>query len=458
MPKEPGVYQFLDESNEVLYVGKAKDLRNRVSSYFVNQSKLGDKTNKLVRLVKKIKTTIVESEIESLLLEAQFIKKFNPKFNSRLTDGKSYPYIQISMKNEYPSVLIARRTEDKYSKYFGPFPSGSSVKTVLKTVRRIFPFQSVAHHPKYICFYNHLGLCPCAPVFDSQELKKQYRRQIFQLIYFLQGNKKKVIEELEKERDVLSGNEEFEKAQELQKKIDAILYVTSRVHKPFDYETNPNLRSDLRKNELDSLKRHLEERGVLVNELHRIECFDISNIQGTNSVGSMVVFTDGEKDSQNYRRFTISPEIVGPNDFASMEEVLTRRLKHTEWPFPDLIIVDGGKGQVSSGLKALNKYKQNLYSSSDPPIGGESRSASVKLGINPSTSSGLKSSRQVRTINIPLIGLAKRNEIIITSDFKEIRLPKDSPALHLIQRIRDEAHRFAITYHKKLRAKMFLQN
>lgn len=412
LPGLPGVYQFLDENNNVLYVGKAKNLKKRVSSYFVNQKLLGQKTLALVSQIKQIKVTVVESELESLLLEAEYIKKFLPKYNIRLTDGKAYPLIRITIHDEYPKVLTARSIDDPKSLYFGPYPSSTAVKMVLKTMRRIFPFQAVVNHPNRVCLYNHLNLCPCPPVFNSEQFKKDYKKNINHLVKFLEGNTKNVIKDLEKERDRFSEDEEFEKAQNVQKQIDSIKYVTSPIHAPFEYDTNPNLREDKRSKEINSLREQLQLHGITVDQLQRIECYDMSNFQGTNPVGSMVVLTNGEIDKSQYRKFKIR-NVKGPNDFASMAEVIARRLKHTEWELPDLIMVDGGKGQISSAVNVV-----------------------LESGIP-----------------IPVIGLAKREEILITSEFKEIKLPKSSPALLLVQRIRDEAHRFAITFHRKLRSK-----
>lgn len=326
-------------------------------------------------------------------------------------DGKAYPRIRITIKDIYPKVLVARRIDDEKSLYFGPFPSTSSMRLVLRTIRRIFPFQSVANHSNRLCLYNHLGLCPCPEVVGD----KEYKKNIYHIVTFLKGKTKKVISSLEKERDILSKREEFEKAEDLQRKINAINYVTSPAYENFDHRINPNLDDDVRSKELFELKTSLLKYNVRIKSLKKIECFDISNILGTNATGSMVVFINGEKDKSSYRRFRIK-YVKTPNDFAMMKEVLQRRIVHSEWSYPDLIIVDGGKGQVSSAATALRDKK----------------------------------------LNIPLIGLAKREEIIITSDFKEIKLPKNSEALKLIMRIRDEAHRFAISYHKKLRSKTFL--
>jgi len=414
LPLKSGVYLFLNQKNEVLYVGKAKNLKKRVRSYFTNLDKLGPKTKVLVSKTKKIKTITVASEIEALLLEANYIKKYKPKYNTRLTDGKAYPLIRITIKDKYPKVLIVRKADYKNSIYFGPFPNSSALMLVLKTVRRIFPFQSAANHPKRPCLYYHLGLCPCPDLFFVNE----YRKNINYIIDFLKGKTKKVIKDLEIERGRLSKLEEFEKASNIQKKIDAIAYITNPAYKQFDYKTNLNLTQDVFDSQLSSLRYLLSQNGIHAEKLERIECYDISNTSGTNATGSLVVLTNGENDSSQYRRFKIknlpnSPNL--PNDFAMMQQVISRRLNHAEWQMPDLIIVDGGKGQISSALKALKE----------------------------------------KNIQIPVIGLAKKQETIITSNFKEILLPKDSEALKLVMKIRDEAHRFAITYHRKLRTKTF---
>jgi excinuclease ABC subunit C len=409
------VYVLLNDRNAVLYVGKAKDLKARVSSYFANPTVLGGKTKAMVDQVKKIRITIVESELEALLLEAFYIKKYKPKYNIRLTDGKSYILIRIT-QDPYPKVLLARRGDDKKSIYFGPYPSSGAVKTVLKTIRRIFPYQSVLNHPKKICLYNHLGLCPCPVVFDSPELKKEYRKNIRGIIRMLEGESQAIMKELEKERNFASKVEDYEEALNLQKKIIALGLITTPFHQAFEYDVNPNLRVDIRKQETDELMQVLNQHGFALKKLERIECYDISNIQGTNATGSMVVLTHGEIDKSQYRKFKI--RISGkPNDFAMMKEVLKRRFNHDEWSFPDLLIVDGGKGQVSAAEEILTG------------------------------------------LNIPLIGLAKREETIVIpknggeENFIEVLLPKNSKGLQLIMRIRDEAHRFAVTYHKKLRSK-----
>lgn len=448
MPSKSGVYIFLDKERTILYVGKAKDLKSRVSSYFINSAVLGEKTKVLVSQVERIKITIVESELEALLLEAFYIKKYNPKYNIKLTDNKSYIRIRITAKDPYPKVLLARREDDKGSIYFGPYPSSSAVKLVLKTIRKVFPFQSVPNHPKRICLYHHLGLCPCPPIFDSPDLKKSYRKNIHGIVRILEGESHKIMKELEKERDKLSKEEQFEEAIVVQKKIDALSLITTPFHRPFEYDVNPNLRTDIRQQELDGLIDVLNKQGGFnLEKLERIECYDISNIQGTNATASMVVLTNGEIDKSQYRRFKIKRDWDKrakkdlPNDFAMMKEVLKRRLNHDEWHTPDLIIVDGGKGQISSALQSLA-----LMGSTIPLVGLAKREETI---VVPSDVVKEKAKQSITKEKRDFFSTVKDED----SNFVEISLPKNSPSLHLIMRIRDEAHRFAITYHRKLRSK-----
>ena len=409
------MYLFKNSKGTIIYVGKASNLKKRVSSYFRKSANLDEKTRILVSQVERIETVIANSEIEAFLLEASLVKKYTPKYNIKLLDGKSYPRIKITIKDEFPKVLFVRAETDKKSLFFGPFPSSSSLRLVLKTLRKIFPYIAVRNHSNRICLYHHLGLCPCPITQDTDEKRSDYKKNIKHIVKFLNGNILDVIKDLSKERDRLSKSENYEKASEVQKQIDAIELITSPFYRPFEFEENPLLTSDLREKEIVQLSEILNQNGVGVGRLNRIECYDISNISGTNATGSMVVFTNGQRDSSSYRRFKIkNPPPVVPNDFEMMKEVIGRRLKHLDdWGIPSLIIVDGGKGQVSSAKKILDD----------------------------------------NNIQIPLIGLAKKEELIVTTDFKIIRLPRNSNSLNLIRRIRDEAHRFAITYHRKLRSR-----
>lgn len=387
----------------------------------------------MVSQIAQIEITIVESEIESLLLEAFLIKKFQPKYNIRMADGKSYPLIQITIKDKYPVILFARKAEDTKSVYFGPYPSSGSVKMVLRLLRRAFPYVSVKNHPKRVCLYHHLGLCPCPPVFDSVALQKSYKKHIRQVIKILEGNTRAIIKELEGERNELTTQERFEDAEAVQRQLIALSYVTQPFRQAFEYDVNPNLRTDLRQKELDELSETLRANGLFVTKLEKIECFDISHVQGTHTTASMVVFVSGEKELNLYRKFKIQHERT-PDDFASMEEVLTRRLKHTEWEYPDLICVDGGKGQITAALKSLARYNLKI-----PLIGLAKREETIVVPVNSSV----------------IASKAKQSHTV--ENFIEISLPKDSAGLTLLRRIRDEAHRFAITYHRKLRGKSALR-
>ncbi len=371
----------------------------------------------MVSQIAKIKTIITDSEIEALLLESRYIKKYKPKYNIKLMDDKSYLMIRITIKDKYPKVLMARRQDDKDSIYFGPFPNGSkALRIVLKIIRKIFPYQSVLNHDKKICLYHHLGLCPCPPIFDSPQLRREYSKNICHIKNFLDGNTGKIITDLKKERDILSKNEEFEKAILLQNKIKAIGLITGPHYKKYsDSGFDSDFTDKLRKKEINELINILNKNGYNVKSLERIECFDISNTSGSNATGSMVTFVSGKKDGNWYRKFKIRT-LSSPNDVGMMEEILHRRMKHYEWPWPNLLIIDGGKGQVSTAVKVLKNTNSK----------------------------------------IPLIGLAKKEETIVTADLKEISLPKESEALKLIMRIRDEAHRFAISYHRSLRSKALL--
>ncbi len=407
---------YHDKAGKVIYVGKAKQLKNRVSSYFQSPTRLTGKTALLVPQIATIEVYVVESELEALLLEARFIKKYNPKYNIMLKDGKAYVLIRVTKGETYPAVVTARKMDDKKSVYFGPFPSSTAVREVLRTLRRIFPFQSVLHHDRRPCLYHHLGLCPCVSAFPNT--LPAYKKTISHLIKFLGGHTKQVVKDLEKERNVASKQEDFELAAKLQKQIDAIAYVTHPMHQAFEYETNPHLVDDLRTQEMEALQQVLNGHGVPIGLPKRIECYDISNFQSSYPVGSMTVLTNGTIDKSQYRKFKMHS--TGPNDFGMHAEMMQRRLKHDEWPLPDLFVIDGGKGQVSAVREVIEQ---------DPRFVGKP---------------------------LPMIGLAKREETMVTPDLEEIHIPKSSPALQLVMRIRDEAHRFGITFHRKLRSKGFL--
>jgi len=411
------VYLFKDTSGKLLYVGKAKDIKKRVSSYFSHKA-LDAKTLKLVSLVKNVETIRVGSEIEAFLLESTLIKKHKPFYNIKLIDDKTYPMIEITT-HQNPSITITRKKLDPKTHYFGPYSDVTALKTVLKLIRKIFPYQSIKNHPKRKCLYYHLGLCPC--VLANPDKESEYKKNLKNIEKFLEGKKDEVIKTLIKTRDNYSKNEDYENASVVQERINRIILITSDTYDPFHYMDKPDFYFERIEREINSLTEILKPY-YSFSGLKRIECYDISNISGKNATGSMVVFENGDKAGKEYRRFKIRTKDT-PDDFAMMKEMLSRRLNNSDWPTPDLIVIDGGKGQVGAALKAL-----------------------ANLGKR-----------------IPLIGLAKREEIIVIPIkqqsgiiFEEVKLAHSTPGINLVRRIRDEAHRFAITYHRLLRKKAFL--
>lgn len=425
IPNNPGVYFFKDEAGEIIYVGKAKNLKFRVKSYFQTSLKLGPKTQALVGKINKIEYQVVESELEALLLEAHYIGKYSPKYNIRLKDDKSYLYIKIT-REESPRVYAARKQDigsGCSEIHFGPFPSSSNVKQVLSILRRIFPFRSCRKLPKNPCLYFNLGLCfgPCL----ETSSKEKYQKTIKNLISLLKNESKKVIRDLEKEMWVFAEAKDYEEAVKIRDKLSKLRQLLEPFRNPLEYVESPNLLSDRRKEEADSLKRILQPYfPKMTKSLSRIEAYDISNLQGQKATGSMVVFLKGDKELSNYRKFRVRMENK-PNDVWMMKEVLERRLRHEEWKIPDLILVDGGKGQVGGAVEVIKKLD----------------------------------------LDIPIIGLSKRLETIVVRKllishsqsvitYENINLSANSPALNLLKRIRDEAHRFALSYHHHLRSQL----
>lgn len=409
LPHKSGVYIYKDVTGEVIYVGKAVDLYSRVSSYF-NKDIIG-KTAALVEKIADVETIIVESELEALILEANLIKKYLPLFNVRLTDDKDYLYIGIT-KEDFPKVITLRKQDlKKVKKYWGPFPSSRTVKETLKQLRRVFPWCSGKVNREQLsgyraCFYYHIGLCPGACV--GVIARDDYNKIINRFSKFMDGKKEQLVEELTQDMTNASQQQKFEEAGKMKKIIGGIFYLT-QTNRTKLYLENPNFLEDERRLSLEQLQKDLG----LLKLPERIEGYDISNIGGKEAVGSMVVLTNGEIDKSQYRKFKI--HISGkPNDVGMHKEMMRRRLKHKEWVFPDLIIVDGGRGQVRGVKLEIENYQ----------------------------------------LEIPLFGLAKREEWLYPPEGEIIKLPRKSLSLKLLQRLRDESHRVAIAYHRKLRDKI----
>ncbi len=414
-PQTPGVYLFRDQTGKPIYIGKAKNLKNRLVSYIAIS--LGPKTYAMVHEATNLSLIQVNSEIEALLLESNLVKKYMPKYNIELKDDKSPLYIAIT-KEVFPRVLTLRQTQlasTPMKNYFGPFVNAGSVRKVLKLLRRVTPY---SHHTigKRACIYHQIGLCnPCPNtiVYEQNDqkreaMKKEYKANIRRLTRILSGKPDLVKTELTKEMERHAKGEDYEEASLFRERLASLNAVTSPNASIEGYVRDPELLSDIRHRESDQLEKIIEPfLGKMT--INRIECFDIAHLSGTHPTASMVTFISGEPDKQYYRHFRIKKERQN-NDTESMREVLTRRSKYFDsWGKPDLLVVDGGKGQLMKAIEVLGD-------------------------------------------TVPLVGLAKRYETIIAfvnGEFKSTVLP-DGGAKNLMQRIRDEAHRFARRYHHKL--------
>ena len=559
LPSGPGVYLMRDASGEIIYVGKAASLRNRVSSYFGSPSGLPPKVRQLVRRIRDFEFIVTESEQEALILENNLIKQHQPHYNARLKDDKSYPFIKIDTTEDFPIVYVTRRVQEDGARYFGPFASASSVRKTLALLKKLFPYRSctktITGNDDRACldYFIHRCAGPCIGEVD----KDQYHEIIDQVAMFLEGRTDQVVKGIRARMLQSADDLEFERAAALRDQIQAI----ERVHegqkvlhlsnenvdvialaqegrdawvevffirqgklvgresflmhradgdepaevlaafvKQF-YSANPyvprrvllqHLPDDidaieqwLRSKRQGAVQLNVPQRGekrrlvdmvaqnadqglkqLRIRRIHestnnsqaleelqealslpdlpsRIECYDISNIQGTNPVGSMVVFEDGRPRPAHYRRFKVKT-VSGVDDYSMMREVLTRRFrrlsesrranggadgesgsrdsdKANAWGIiPDLVLIDGGKGHLGAALQVF-----------------------LELGIN----------------DVPLASLAKENEELFVPYISDpIVLPRNAQGLFLVQRVRDEAHRFAITFHRERRSKKSVQS
>ena len=565
-PEKPGVYIMKDARNEVLYVGKASVLRNRLRSYFGSASGMPPKIRRMVAQLEDFEFIVTDTEAEALILENTLIKRYKPHYNARLKDDKTYPYLKIDLTEDFPRVYITRQVAQDGARYFGPFATASSVRKTMALIKKLFPYRSctktiTGHDPRpCLEYYIHRCVAPCSGLASKEE----YAQVIQQVIMFMEGNTDGVTRELRRKMELASEELEFERAAVLRDQIRGIdrvaeeqqikvesnpggdmdfialaqgtnetwvevffirrgkligrdhffmegtqddapelimgqfirqFYQTALVIPPaimlqYPPEDGELIRGWLKErrggavkltwprrgqhkklldvvaeNAIQGLAQHrvkwlnnsdviqqamaeLQEELSLPALPLRMECYDISHVQGTNVVGSMVVFQDGRPKPAHYRRFQIK-SVEGVDDYASMQEMLRRRFKRladaraegqdfpapedagdqklsggaagSAWGIvPDLVIIDGGKGHLSAALEVL-----------------------LQLGLD----------------DIPLAALAKENEWLFVPQTSEpIELPRNSQGLYLVQRIRDEAHRFAITYHRNLRSKGSLRS
>src|SRR3989338_8100512 len=422
LPQTPGVYFLKDQYGRIIYIGKAVNLKSRVSSYFRNNPK-EEKTVQIQASTSDIEIIQVFSEFEALLLEAKLINTHKPKYNVIWRDDKSYIYIKLT-QTDFPSFYLARK-QNTTDRLFGPFQSKRTARQILYFLREIFPYCTQKTPYKKICFNRHIGLCfPCPyeiiNVKNEQRmvLTQNYKDNVRNIKRILSGNIKKVRHDLTVKMKTHAKNKEFENAALLRDRINQLEVLTLDYHNIDRYLENPAKKGEIWENERKSLLENLDRYIKLEKQFEIIECYDISNISGKFAAGSLVTFRRSGPDKSRYRHFRIKT-VNQPDDYAMLNEVISRRLKHKEWQLPDLFMVDGGKQQLNILLKTLSNYR----------------------------------------VNVPAIALAKRFEEIVVKNkdaFTSIVLPAHSPALKLVTRIRDEAHRFAHRYHQKLRAQYLI--
>ena len=531
LPARPGVYLMHNAQDEIIYIGKAKILKNRVKQYFDKGRVRSPKIEKMVSLIAWFEYIVTDSEVEALILENNLIKENRPRYNTMLKDDKTYPYIKLTLSEKYPRLVLTRKVKKDKDKYYGPYPTGTDVKSIIELLEQVYTLRTCSKSfPRDFgkerpCLNYHIGRCD--GICTGEISEEQYGLKIAKVRRFLEGNPDELLDYLTKEMYSASEKMEYEKAgqyKELLKNAKAICQRQKMEYEPGDnrdvlglaingfdaiiqvffirngklidrelfyltvapkegkadvlssfvkqyYSGTPFLPSEIHMpaeiDDLDMIEKWLSEKGghkvtictpkkgtkekmvelaernariaieqdkekakreeartrgaiteisrmLGINYARRVESYDISNTAGYESVGSMVVFEDGRPKKNDYRKFKIKT-VIGPDDYASMAEVLKRRFSHPEWPRPDMLLIDGGKGQVHAVLEALGP-----------------------------------------DLEIPVCGMIKddhhRTRGLIYNE-KEYEMDRSSEPFKLLTRIQDETHRFAIEYHKQLRSK-----
>lgn len=421
LPTNPGVYFFYDKTGQLIYVGKAAILKRRVSSYFQKQKNRDTKTSLLIKQIDRVDWLVAGSEIEALFLEAEFIKRHKPIYNVREKDDKNFLYIKLSA-DEFPVVSYVRRPNDDKASYFGPFVSSYNVRSAMRYLRRIYPyFSSDRGYSRQSNLEHQIGVAPRPDISASE-----YHAIIKKLSMILRGKTQTLIDRLERQIKKASARHDYEKAAVLRDEYLSLKALSQKVI--FGSEESRDISVD---QALSGLADRLNLRGLP----RRIEAYDISNFAGGDAVASMIVFTDGIPHQAQYRRFKMRSR--GPNDFAMMAETLRRRFsgRHDDWPKPDLILIDGGKGQLSAALASMNELGVSL------PIFGLAKKREQIIRFTPDE--GEK----------PISGDDKLDYSWQSGKYSVLELPSSSQVIALLQRIRDEAHRFAVSYHTTVRDK-----
>lgn len=438
-PELPGCYIYRDVHKKVLYIGKALVLRNRVKQYFEGSEKLGERIAMMVKKIASVEYVTTDSETEALILETNLIKKYRPKYNVLKKDDKNYQWLMLDLREDFPKPILVREKRLRHRSviYYGPYNESMPLKRSLKLLRKIFAYRTcnkkitqtkkgVVASDSKPCLYYFLGLCnaPCAGFVN----KKEYARNIKALRRFFENQKERLIKDLRADMYTAATKQRFELAAQLRDRMNDLINISQKID--VDYDTDEQkFRKIKQANKAEALSDLLDiiaDDSLRLKNNFKIECYDISNIQGKQAVGSMVVFVNGVPAKKYYRKFKIKT-LDTPNDFAMMQEVFKRRFTKQDSKdssfsvLPDLLVVDGGKGQLSSVIKVLAELE----------------------------------------VVVPVVGLAKREEDLFIPAEGELgelsyikkTLPQGSQARFLMQRIRDEAHRFGITYHRELRLK-----
>jgi len=420
LPKTSGIYVFR-KGKEFLYIGKAANIRERVKNHFQQPAY---RDGLFLGKVGKIGYLRTDSEIEALILEAKLIKKYQPRYNVLWRDDKNYFYV-VKTQEDFPRIFIAHQIKTKES-HVGPFVDGKALKQTLKVLRKIFPYRSCFKIPNRPCLWYHLNRClaPCLlksktaiklPKFKSRLKRRECRVYTKNLMEILQGKKTKVLKNLKKEMEKASAIQDFETAAKVRDQIAALEKIIQHA-KIFEFSENLLLQPQVSKSKWKETEGKLRKIVRSQKEISRIEAYDVSHIQGQEATGSMITFINGLPDKNFYRRFKI--KIVGkPDDLAMLRECLERRFKHKEWPYPDLIFIDGGKSQLNVAINSKLK---------------------------------IADCKQIKVIAIT----KRENELFVEGQEKPIwlkNLPRE--IFNLILQLRDEAHRFAREYHLRLREK-----
>jgi len=447
LPRSPGVYFHKSKSGEIIYVGKAAVLKNRVRQYFQSTRDMDIKTRALVEEIFDTDWVETESEIDALFLESEMVKRYMPRFNILLRDDKSQTFIRIDMKSEWPTVSFTRNPSDDNADYFGPYYNGYAIKKALRYLRKVFPYYMVAPKENGRPDLDaHIGLSP-RPGTSSNEYKATLKR----LVRYMEGGRNAIIRELEKEMHVAAKLHDFENAAAVRNKIGDLKSLQQKImfgdHEFLDISKDKALSSLVTLLGLPKIPA-------------RIEGYDISHMGGTNVVASMVVFTNGVSDRANYRKF--KTRIEQNDDYYNMHETLQRRLSEKNlkaWGKPDLILIDGGKGQLDAALKAVEEYglhiptisiakceEEIIVHRTRSNIGTDALKEFIK---NPTEDVAVTVSGDYYVINLHV------GQLNASSHSKNLRSAsvhsKYSDVTKLFQRIRDESHRFAVSYHTVLK-------